>query len=98
VVEDHHPEWTFERLAAEGIPAAVIEAVTCLTKQPEEESDYDRFIRRVAAHPMAGLVKLADLEDNMDLRRITNLTENDFARIQKYRRAYTLLMALRADA
>ncbi len=96
VVEDG-PGWTFESLASEGIPAPVIEAVTFLTKRPEEKGDYERFIRRAAAHPVASRVKLADLEDNMDLRRITNPTDEDFARLKKYRSAYTLLKAMRTD-
>lgn len=96
VVEDG-PGWTFERLAKEGIPATVVEAVTYLTKQHEEESDYERFIRRVASHPVASRVKLADLEDNMDLRRIKNPADRDFARIEKYRNAYELLKALSGE-
>jgi (p)ppGpp synthase/HD superfamily hydrolase len=96
VVEDG-PGWTFERLAAEGIPPAVIEAVIYLTKQPEEASDYERYIRRTATHPMAHRVKLADLEDKMDLRRIDNPTDQDFARIETYRNAHALLKALRDD-
>ncbi len=93
VVEDG-PGWTFERLAQEGIPPAVIEAVGYLTKQPAEESDYERFIRRAATHPVARRVKLADLEDNMDLRRIAKPADRDFARIDKYRNAHALLKAL----
>ena len=90
VVEDG-PGWTFDRLAKEGIPRDVIEAVAHLTKRPEEEDDYERFIRRAATHPVACQVKLADLEDNMDLRRIANPTERDFTRLEKYRSAYNLL-------
>jgi (p)ppGpp synthase/HD superfamily hydrolase len=93
-VAEDCPEWTFPRLEHEGIPADVIEAVRCLTKRPEAEEDYEQFIRRAAAHPVARRVKLADLEDNMDLRRIGELTEKDFARLKKYRKAYALLQAL----
>ncbi len=96
VVEDG-PGWTFERLATEGIPATVIEAVTYLTKRPEEEVDYERFIRRASTHPLASRVKLADLEDNMDLRRIANPTDRDLARIEKYRSGYALLKAMRNE-
>ena len=90
VVEDG-PGWTFQRLAAEGIPGNVVEALECLTKRPEEKKDYDAFIRRAAVNSMARRVKLADLEDNMDLRRIANPTDEDFARIKKYRRAHAFL-------
>jgi (p)ppGpp synthase/HD superfamily hydrolase len=94
VVEDG-PGWTFERLAQEGIPAEVIEAVTYLTKRPEEEQDYEAFVRRAGTNQIARRVKLADLEDNMDIRRIDAPTEKDLARLKRYRAAYALLSALR---
>jgi (p)ppGpp synthase/HD superfamily hydrolase len=94
VVEDV-PGWTFERLAQEGIPAEVIEAVTYLTKRPEEEQDYEAFVRRAGTNQIARRVKLADLEDNMDIRRIAAPTEKDLARLKRYRAAYALLSALR---
>ena len=96
VVEDG-PGWTFERLAKEGIPDAVIDAVAYVTKRPEEENDYEAFISRAAKHPVARRVKLADLEDNLDLGRIANPTPKDFARIEKYRKAHALLEALDDD-
>jgi (p)ppGpp synthase/HD superfamily hydrolase len=96
VVEDG-PGWTFGRLAEEGIPAEVIEAVGCLTKRPDEEQDYESFIRRASLHPVARRVKLADLEDNMDIRRIANPTDKDRARMEKYSRAHALLRSLDGD-
>lgn len=66
VVED--TPWTLEALRAEGFPPASLEAVAALTKRPGE--DYFAFIERAGAHPIARAVKLADLEDNMDIRRI----------------------------
>ena len=96
VVEDG-PGWTDARLKEEGIPPEVVAAVSSVTKLPEEEHDYMRFIRRAASNPVARRVKLADLEDNMDLGRISNPTEKDFARIEKYRCAHALLRALDED-
>ena len=93
VVEDG-PGWTFDRLRAEGIPDAVVEAVGFLTKRPEEEGDYEAFIRRAARNPIACRVKLADLEDNMDLSRIASPGEQDFRRVEKYRKAKALLETL----
>ncbi len=66
VVEDG-AGWSLERLAGEGIPADVVEAVDSLTKRPEEEADYMAFIRRAGMNVIARSVKLADLDDNMDL-------------------------------
>jgi (p)ppGpp synthase/HD superfamily hydrolase len=76
-------------LAHEGFPESVIEAVDALTKKiiNGSEEPYEEFIRRAARHPIARLVKLADLEDNMDLSRIAQPTEKDHRRIEKYRAA-----------
>lgn len=85
VIEDS--DWTFEMLAEEGFPSEVIEALRCVTKLSEDE-DYDHFIDRVLSNPLAMRVKLLDLEDNMDLSRLGECTENDILRLRKYQRAY----------
>ncbi len=60
----------FRRL---GYDEEVIEALDYLTKRPEEEGDYEAFIRRIKSGPaLAVEVKLADLDDNTDLSRIPN--------------------------
>jgi (p)ppGpp synthase/HD superfamily hydrolase len=88
VVEDHLQDgWTFDRLQAEGIPAPVVTALRCVTKLTEDE-DYDEFMRRAAANPVARMVKLADLEDNMNMLRITELRDRDLDRLRKYHRAW----------
>jgi len=66
VVED--TDWTLERLGAAGFPPALVDALDCLTHRPGEP--YPRYVRRAAANPVARRVKLADLEDNLDLRRL----------------------------
>lgn len=84
VVEDHASEgWTFERLAEEGIPEIVIDALRCVTKLHEDE-DYTLFIERAASNPIAKVVKLADLEDNMNILRIADLSDKDVKRLRKY--------------
>lgn len=85
VVED--TDWTFERLADEGFSPIVLDALRCVTKLSENEP-YDHFISRVQANPIAIAVKLNDLSDNMDIRRLKTLTEKDFIRLQKYHKAY----------
>jgi hypothetical protein len=63
--------------------------VSALTKKIVDgtEEPYEEFIRRAAQNPIARLVKLADLEDNMDLSRIAQPTEKDHRRVQKYKAA-----------
>jgi hypothetical protein len=76
-------------LKAEGIPTSVLEAVDHLTRRKDET--YEEFTRRAGAHPIARKVKLADLEDNMDIRRISQLQEKDLERLEKYHRAWLML-------
>ena len=87
VVED--TDWTFEGLLAEGICPEVVEGVKAITKREGEA--YETYLDRVKANPLAKTVKLADLAHNMDLSRIAQPTEKDFARIEKYRWAVDYL-------
>jgi hypothetical protein len=82
---------TIETLRSEGFSEAVVAAVEALTKRAEEENDYEAFIRRVAPNPIAREVKLADLRDNSDLRRIAEPTDRDRERLRKYQRAIAYL-------
>jgi len=45
----------------------------------------------VRTNAIASKVKLADLEDNMDIRRLSTLTEKDAERLHKYHRAWLAL-------
>jgi (p)ppGpp synthase/HD superfamily hydrolase len=90
VVED--TDWTFERLAKEGFPAEIIEPLKCVTKKEGEE--YQDFVKRSASNELARRVKLADLEDNMDVRRLSNVSEKDIERLKKYVRAWRFLKGL----
>jgi (p)ppGpp synthase/HD superfamily hydrolase len=92
VVEDN-AAWPLERLRGEGFSEAVLSAVDALTKRDGEE--YEAFVRRAAAHPLAARVKLADLDDNLDRTRFEGrtLTEEDFARFERYERAKKVVEA-----
>lgn len=89
VVED--TSVTLDQLVSEGFPTAVVEAVEALTKRPGET----RLMaaERAAQNPIARVVKLADNADNMDLSRIPNPTERDFARLAEYQAVRQLLLA-----
>lgn len=91
VIEDS--DWTFGMLQSEGFSSEIIEALKCLTKLSEYE-DYDDFISRIMTNPLAVKVKLNDLEDNLDMSRLTVLTETDIVRAQKYKRAFARLKGL----
>ncbi len=87
VVED--TEWTFEQLKREGFSAEILKALDCVTKREGEA--YKDFVRRSASNPLARCVKLADLEDNMDVRRLPEITEKDRERLAKYLKAWAAL-------
>ena len=84
VIEDS--DITAAQLLAEGIPSEVVAAVLCLTKQSGES--YQNFVLRAKQNPLARKVKLADIEDNINVLRLTKLTETDLARIVKYHAAW----------
>lgn len=88
VIED--TDWTFEKLAEEGFSDEVIAALRCVTKTSENEN-YDDFIDRVKKNPLAVAVKINDLTDNMDIRRLPYLSDKDVKRLKKYLKAYKRL-------
>lgn len=87
VVED--TAWTIEQLRAEGFCDAVVAALDALTRR--EHESYEAFIQRAGSNSIARRVKCADLADNMDLSRIPQPSEDDVARLQRYRRAADVL-------
>ncbi len=91
VVEDS--EWTLDQLRAEGFSEEVLQAVECLTHRLGES--YDEFVARVQTNAIARQVKLADLEDNMNIRRMAEITPKDLARLEKYHRAWRTLIEQR---
>ncbi len=92
VVED--TPITLENLKSEGFPMAVLDAIRALTKMKGE--DRIEAARRAAENPIARVVKLADVSDNMDLSRISQPTEADYARIKVYEQVRALLISYRA--
>jgi hypothetical protein len=97
VLEDcQHGPWP-EFLRAKLEPR-LLRSLEAVTKTPEEEEsgDYMAFIRRLAPDPVARRVKLADLRDNLDVRRIPVLGENDRLRVNKYLEAYRWLLEVEA--
>jgi (p)ppGpp synthase/HD superfamily hydrolase len=91
VVED--TDHTFEDLQQLGISERIITAVELLTRRRGET--YDHFVERIAPNALARAVKLADLEDNMDVRRSTReMKQKDAERMEKYRKAWQKLAGL----
>lgn len=80
---------TPEYLLEQGFPRTIVDAVLGVTRRDDET--YEEFVRRASLNPISKQVKIHDLEDNMDIRRIGELTEKDLARLNKYLRAYKYL-------
>jgi (p)ppGpp synthase/HD superfamily hydrolase len=87
VVED--TDWTLERLRAEGFSEVVLTAVDSLTHREGEE--YFAYVARAGANPLAREVKLADLEDNMNVMRLAEVRDKDLERVRKYHKAWLSL-------
>ncbi len=87
VVED--TDVTFDDLIAEGFSESVIAALRLVTHA--EKDSYDAYVEKIAANPLAVEVKLADLEDNSDIRRLKVVDQNSVERFGKYLRAYRFL-------
>ena len=81
--------WSVARITDE-FGSEVGQAVDALTKRDGE--DYDAYLTRVEANPIAVKVKLADLTDNSDTSRLKHTTERDKERFWKYQLAITRLM------
>ncbi|MBW7674453.1 phosphohydrolase [Chryseobacterium chendengshani] len=91
VVEDNPQDFSIEYLRNEGFPEYILYAVSCLTKYDPDEV-YDDFVKRTERSPLAVAVKLNDLRDNMDLRRVNReLSPKDITRFNKYLKAYRYL-------
>ena len=92
VVEDRQPphRWELEDLRREGFSEEVLTDLNGVTRHPDET--YEEFILRSARNPVSLRVKIADLEDNMDVRRIHELTEKDLARLNRYMSAWRSLI------
>ena len=88
LVED--TDFSFDDLRERGYPDEVIEALRHVTKQDGEP--YQEFAERAGQHPVARQIKIADLEDNMDVTRLDEISEEDANRLAKYRRAHRHLI------
>lgn len=84
VVEDS--SYTANCLRETGFSDEVIDAVEHLTKRDGES--YDEFVNRASKNEIAEKVKRADIEHNMDITRLGEVTKKDFDRLEKYHRAW----------
>ena len=67
----------------------VIDAVNLLTR--DDNDSYEEFVQKAASNPISKAVKIADITDNLDLSRISKMTEKDVDRVKKYQRVLKIL-------
>lgn len=93
VVEDS--DLTLEDLKKEGFSDEIVRAVDCLTKR--EGEPYEAHVERSRYNRLAHPVKIADLEDNMDPKRIVEFSDEDKKRMARYHKTWTSLINARFD-
>jgi len=85
------PMWTPEKLG-EYVSPRVVKLVDILTHK--ENESYKNYIGRISLDTDAVRIKLADLEDNMNISRLPVLTDKDIERIKKYHKYYNYLKSI----
>ena len=85
-------------LLSEGFPEDIVEAVKILTRERDEGSEtekdeqYFAYIKNILSNELAAEVKLVDLAHNMDVSRLSAPSEEDYKRVNKYKKARAMLI------
>lgn len=87
VIED--TDYSIEDLRKMGFSERVLAAIALMTHAPEVS--YMDYVAKIKTNPIAKAVKLADLRHNSDLSRLNEVTPQDEARAEKYKKAIELL-------
>lgn len=81
---------TPEYLLAEGFPQHIVDGILSVTKR--EGEGYEDFVARAKQNPLGRVVKLHDLEDNLDVFRLDSLSPEMASRFSKYLAAHRFLL------
>lgn len=90
VIED--TSVTLRDLQGMGFSEEVIKAIDCLSRREGEV--YADFIENISKNKIAKTVKIADLEDNMNVRRLQGLSDNDLGRLKRYLKSWRRLQEI----
>lgn len=80
---------SLDALARQGFPSTVLVAVDALTRREGEA--WEAYLERVKLDSLARRVKRADLESNLDVRRLAEVDGRAAARLERYRKAWAEL-------
>ena len=87
VVED--TDYTITDLTDMGFSKEVTDALSLLTH--DETVEYMDYVALIKNNPVARKVKIADLKHNSDLTRLDSADEKALMRVEKYKKALTVL-------
>ena len=82
-------EWTLEKLREQGFNDTVLKAVNLLTRQ--DEQPYMEYIEKLKGNRIARRVKIADIEDNMNPRRMGTLSDENLEKLARLHKAWIIL-------
>jgi len=82
-------ERTSEQLREQGFNEDIIEAVDLLTRR--DSQPYMEYIDRLKGNPIARKVKIADIEDNMNPKRMDSLSDKNFEKLARLHKAWLIL-------
>lgn len=88
IIED--TDVTEDYLLEIGISKHIVDAVVLLTHN--DNTEYQEYVKNLSSNPLSKEVKIADLQHNMDLKRLPILKEKDLDRNRKYQIAYHFLI------
>ena len=80
---------TPEYLLSEGFPQYIVDAILSVTKRDGES--YEDFVARAKQNPIGRVVKIHDLEDNLDVMRLDEVSPDMATRFTKYLKALRYL-------
>ena len=87
VIED--TDYTIEHLIEMDFDKNVTDAIALMTHS--DDVDYMEYVKAIKGNPIAKAVKLADLKHNSDLSRLDIIDEKALLRVEKYKKAISLL-------
>lgn len=90
IVED--TDMTLDDLRQLGFNEECLTALNLMTH--DESVDYFDYVVSIGENDIARKVKMSDLKHNSDLTRLSNVTEKDLMRVEKYKRCLNYLQEI----
>lgn len=81
---------TAAELLDDGFPQYIVDSIISVTKR--EEESYEEFVTRAKQNPIGRVVKLHDLEDNLDVLRLDSVSPEMATRYTRYLAARRFLL------